>query len=506
MDENRVPVLIGVGQVTEREFDENSSSPLDLMEQAVWLAAEDAGVSRQCMADIDQLAVVRSFREPTRNSVEALANRVGATRASQWLMPDGGNGPQYLVNRFSEAIARGEAEFALFAGAEAMATGRRIYKATGQQPAWQEPASCDPVYLVDDEPMSSDHEQQHGIWAATGFYAMSENALRHHYGRGIDEHQAAIGRLFSRFTEIAAASPHAWYPVQRPGEEIAIASEANRMVAWPYTKYMNAMNQINQSAALLLTSVENARRLGISEDRFIYLHGCADTREPGVSERPNYYSSVALSVMAQQVMAGSGLSIDDIRHIDFYSCFPVAVEVARDAFGIAEDDPRYLTVTGGLPFHGGAGNNYVMNSIAAMAGRLRDDRDSYGLVTANGGYFSKHAAGVYSTRPVEGEWQRKDPAEYQQQIDKLPRVPFTETPGGAATIETYTVMYGRDNQPVSGNIVGRLGDSSDPGATRFLALLPDDKALLESMTREDMIGHAGRVSNREGINVFEPAV
>lgn len=31
MDEARMPILVGVGQVTEREFDVNSSSPLDLM-------------------------------------------------------------------------------------------------------------------------------------------------------------------------------------------------------------------------------------------------------------------------------------------------------------------------------------------------------------------------------------------------------------------------------------------------------------------------------------------
>ncbi|MBT4160421.1 MAG: acetyl-CoA acetyltransferase, partial [Gammaproteobacteria bacterium] len=373
MDESRMPVLVGVGQVTERDYDTESSSPLELMEQAVWRASDDAGIPRASLADLDTLAIVKSFREPTRNSAEALANRIGANHATQWMMPEGGNGPQYLVNRYSDAISKGECKFALFAGAEAMATGRMIHKSTGEQPAWDVPASKDPTYLIADEPMSTAHEQEHGIWAATGFYAMSENALRHHYGRSIDEHQKALGGLFSRFTEVAAASPHAWYPVQRSAEEIAIPSDSNRFVAWPYTKYMNAMNQINQSAALLLTSVENARRMGVSEDRFIYLHGTADTKEVGISERSNYYSSTALSVMAEEVFAGSALGIGDVSHIDFYSCFPVAVEVARDAFGIAEGDPRSLTVTGGLPFHGGAGNNYVMNSIATMAEKVRAD-------------------------------------------------------------------------------------------------------------------------------------
>ena len=134
MVEKSMPVLVGVGQVTEREFDVDSSSVLDLVEQAVYKAAADAGISKASLADLDSLVMVKSFRESTRNSPEALANRIGATRATQWLMPNGGNGPQYLVNRYSDAIAKGESRFVLFAGAEAMATARKIVRTTGEQP------------------------------------------------------------------------------------------------------------------------------------------------------------------------------------------------------------------------------------------------------------------------------------------------------------------------------------------------------------------------------------
>ena len=505
MTEKQTPVLVGVGQVTEKAFDVDGSRPLDLMEQATWLAAEDAGISRSLLSETDVLAVVRSFREPTRNSAESLASRVGATRARQWMMPNGGNGPQYLVNRFSEAIANGEIRMALFSGAEAMATGRKVVKETGEPPAWSEPASRDPEWLVPDMPLSTSHENQYGIQIPAQFYAMSENALRHHYGHNVEDHQLEMGRLFSRFTEVAAASPHAWYPIKRTPEEIAWPSGQNRYVGWPYTKYMNAMNQINQSASLILTSVEYARQLGISEDRFIYLHGCSDTKEKLVYQRPNYYGSHAMQVMAERVFEGSNLTISDIDYIDLYSCFPSAVQMARDCFGIDRDDPRPLTVTGGLPFHGGAGNNYVMNSIAAMAEKLRADPGKYGLVTANGGYFSKHAAGIYSTNPTGDDWSRVDPAEYQAEIDAVPDAPFTETPSGDAQVETWTVAFGRDNAPAAGFVIGRLGDHNDPAATRFLSVLPSDADVLNSFTRSDCVGLKGQVSAVDGINVFSPA-
>lgn len=502
MSEQYMPVLVGVGQVTEREFDLDSSTPLDLMEKAVHLALQDAGISSKALADLDTLVVVRSFREPTRNTPESLAGRLGADRASQWLMPNGGNGPQYLVNRFSEAIARGECRFALFTGAEAMATARRIVKETGQQPEWQEPASRDASYLIPDKPMTTKYEQNHGLMVPSGFYAMSENARRHHLGHSIEDHQLRMGRLFSRFTEVAADCPTAWYPVVRSPEEIAHPSDSNRMVAWPYTKYMNAMNQINQSAALLMMSIDHARRLGINEDRFIYLHGCADTTEKGVLARQNYFSSAAMEMMARRVFDGTSVSIDDISHIDLYSCFPIAVSLARDTFGIAEDDPRHLTVTGGLPFHGGAGNNYVMNSIATMVEKLRGDRGSYGLVTANGGYFSKHAAGIYSTNPIEGQWSRVDPASYQATLDKAPDTPVDETPCGEATIETCTVWYGRDNAPQQGTVIGRMGELDDPKASRFVAIVSNRDQLLE-MTQRDVVGDKGKVSRQDGTNSME---
>jgi acetyl-CoA C-acetyltransferase len=505
MNNDLIPVLIGVGQVTEKDPDLGSaSSPLDLMEAATWQAAEDAGITRQQFEDLGVLVVVKSFREATRNSPEALSDRLGAVNAAQWLTPDGGYAPQYLVNRYCAAIAAGETDFVLLSGAEAMATGRKIVK-SGGKPDWHVPSSTDPVFLYPDREMWNDHEKAHGIWQASHVYPLFENALRRHYGHSIEQHQKILGELFAPFTEVAAQSPHAWYPIRRSAEEIATATPQNRYVGWPYTKYMNAMNQVNQSASVLLTSVGKAKSLGVDESRWVYLHGCADTSEIWhMSDRVNYHSCRALRVLGEQVTAMAGMPINDIDFLDFYSCFPSAVQIARDEFGIATDDPRKLTVTGGLPFHGGAGNNYVMNSIATMIARLRQHPGKFGLVTANGGYLGKHAAGIYSTAPTEGRWQRQEPATYQKQIDEQVHPTVTETPQGTGTVETYTVVFGRDNSPERGIVIGRLGDGSDPDAQRFFANTPPDTDLLESITRSDFIGEKGKITQSEGINIFSP--
>ncbi len=504
MSAENIPVLVGVGQVTVRDEPLDAlSTPLDLMQRAALLAAEDAGIGHAVLTDIDALVVVKSFREPMRNTPEALAKALGATGAKRWLTPDGGNAPQGLVNLFCEAIAEGRHRLVLLTGAEAIDNARRLIK-SGTKPDWDRPSDSDPDLIWPDRAMASSHERAHGIWQAAHVYPLFETALRARLGRSIDEHQARMGRLFADFSAIASASPHAWFRNRRGAEEIATPGSGNRFVGWPYTKFMNAMNQINQSAALLLTSAGHARTLGIAEDQWIHLHGCADTTEIWhVSERTNYCSSPAIRVMAERALAMARCTIEDIDHFDLYSCFPSAVEIARIKLGLGEDDPRPLTVTGGLPFHGGAGNNYSMNAIAAMAERLRADPGSRGLVTANGGYLSKHSAGIYSSEPAPHKpWRREDPAAYQPRIDTLARPRLEERPRGKGWIEAYTVTFGRDGVPEQGIVIGRLGEREAPGAPRFLAKVAGGRDVLEAMTREECVGKAGIAVAGESANLF----
>ena len=218
---------------------------------------------------------------------------------------------------------------------------------------------------------------------------------------------------------------------------------------------MNARDGVDQGAAVLLTSVGRARSLGIPPERWVFLHGCADASEPLMSEREDYTRCPAIRVMAERAFAMAGMGLDDVTAIDLYSCFPSAVEVACAELGLREDDPRGLTVTGGLPFFGGPGNNYSMHGIAEMVGRLRGKPDEVGLVTANGGYLSKHSMGLYSARPVEGEWRREDPADYQAALAARPKPAVAEEANGNATVVTYTVVFDDQAAPRLGIVVGR---------------------------------------------------
>ncbi|MBE7637496.1 acetyl-CoA acetyltransferase [Sneathiella sp. P13V-1] len=505
MPHKNTPILVGVGDITEKGKDlEHSSSPMDLMEQAVRNAASDAEVDIDALQNADVISVVKSLYPFTKNPPYTLAGRLGIQNARHIETPIGGNMPQFLVNKFSEEIAEGKIKLAIFAGTEAMDTGRKHIKA-GAKPDWREDAPCKAEEIVEELPMATEHEKAHGIWPARNVYPLFENAHRGRYGNSIADHQLEMGELFSKFSEVAAETDTAWFPMARSAEEVAFPSDTNRMVGWPYTKFMNAMNQVNQAAALILTSVEHAKDLGIPEEKWVYLHGCADVNEKWhVSHRVDYSRSPAIKVMGERAFSMAKKTPQGIDYFDLYSCFPVAVEAARDALGIPKGDPRPLTVTGGLPYHGGAGS-YVINAIAMMVRKLRSNRGKFGMVTANGGYLSEHAAGIYSTEPTgEEKWSRTDPAIDQQIIDDLPAPEFIENPEGPAVIETYTVASGRDGRPNLGIIIGRLGDGSDANAPRFIANTPVNETLLNRMMEVDYLGHRGYVKCSDNKNTFTP--
>jgi acetyl-CoA C-acetyltransferase len=256
------------------------------------------------------------------------------------------------------------------------------------------------------------------------------------------------------------------------------------MVCFPYPKYMNAVMEVDQGAALLLTRESVARELGIAQDRWVYLWGCADVHDLWfVGDRANYYESPAIRIAGRRALSMAGVDVDDVAYFDLYSCFPAAVQYGRDALGIAPDDPRPLSVTGGLPYFGGPANNYVMHAIAAMTERLRSASGKLGLVSGLGWYSTKHAIGVYGRERPSKDWQRTDPAVDQAEVDAMSHPEIAEVADGGATIETYTVAYDRAGEPDQGIVVGRLD-----GGQRCFAHTGEDRALAAAMTTREFVG------------------
>jgi acetyl-CoA C-acetyltransferase len=505
------PVLVGCGDVTDLTTPASAGrSPYDLTAQAVREALADTGAADRVAAAIDTVAMLRSFADTSHrfksalgtstNPPKSVADRAGL-RASRHLYTwNGGNMPQVLVNLFCEQIARGELRAALICGGEALRTQHAVQR-EGLDVSWAEDPGGEPELIGDPRRGWNDHEDAHNLRAAITFYPLFENAIRGARGASIAQHMHSMARLLARFAAVAAANPRATRRDGLSAERLGTVDDDNRWIGFPYPRYMNANAFIDQAAALVMTSVGVADELGIAHDKRVFLHGCAEGHDHWyVSERLDFHSSPAIRAVPQQAFAMAGRSLADMAFIDLYSCFASAVEIGCAELGLAEDDPRGLTVTGGLPFFGGPGNNYVTHAIAEMMRRVRGAPGRFGLVTANGNYVTKHAAGIYSTAPVRRPWQREAPSRLQTELDRLPKAAFTQTPHGAATIETYTVMHDRDG-PAYAVLFGRLQDSGE----RFIANTPRDAATLIDLQQREGIGRPGTVHHRDGQNTFVPA-
>ena len=440
----RTPVIVGVGQTTRHPATAaETASPADLMAEASRRAASDSGAA--LLPAVDSVRVVEQMTWRYVNAAAEVARLVSASPRQTVLTTVGGNSPQLLVSETCRSLQAGELDVALLCGAEAIHS-RRLARREEVVLDWakQPPETPEPdLVLGIDLPGTSAEEQSRSLLMPTQVYPIFENALRAAAGETIDEHQRRISELWARFSAVAATNPYAWSPELRTAEELRTVGPANRMVGFPYTKLMNANLQVDQAAAIIMCSAEAASAAGVPRDRWVFPHAGANAHDHWyISNRWSLCASPAIAACGRALTAATGVAIDDIAHVDLYSCFPSAVQIGAAALGFPLDDPgRSPTVTGGLTFAGGPGNNYVTHSIATMVSVLRADPGSWGLISALGWYATKHSLGLYSTRPPSAPFSLR---EVQDEVDPLPSRAVDVTYAGPVTIESSTVIYGRD--------------------------------------------------------------
>jgi acetyl-CoA C-acetyltransferase len=480
----RTPVLVGAGQWSNRvDRGEPPAEPVDMMAEVLRGAAADSGATGDILGALDALRVVAVLSKRYRNPARLVAQRLGARPRDDALSPMGGNEPQALVNRACLDILAGDADVIAICGAEAW----RTRSATARdQLGWvdDDPDAPDARRTGPEMEMAHPAEIARGIFMPAQVYPLFEQALRHAAGRSVDDHLVAVSELWAGFSEVATGNPHAWIRDRWTAEQIRTPSPTNRWVCWPYTKVMNANNAVEQSAGLILCSAEKAAALGVPRDRWVFpVAGTQAHDTYAVSHRPDLRSSGAIRLAARRLLADAGVGVDDVAHVDLYSCFPVAVEIGAAEIGLGLD--RQLTVTGGLSFAGGPWNNYVTHSVATMAGMLRADPGALGLVSANGGFVTKHALGLYSTEPPARGFRWAD---VQDEVDAVPRRDVCEEPDGAAAIESWVVVHDREGEPERALVACLLDDGR-----RAWAASDDAAIVAELRSGAEQIGRAVKI-------------
>ena len=483
-----MPVLVAVGQTVQREpSPDNLPSPLSLAVAASQAALLDCGV-KNIAKHIDTIAFVRvnSDSIPGRsgpfgrcdNLPRAVGDALGADPTRAIYSVVGGQAPQQLVNEMSARIAAGDCEVVLLTGSEAIGAMKSAQRGN-LDVSWAQERGGELEDRGTGPELISAAEIAGGMGNPPQVYGAFEHAWRHSKGLSKAQHQAHMAALFQPFTDIAAANPYAQFATARSAEYLSTPSQENYRVADPYLKWHVAQDAVNQGAALLLMSVGKAKALGVERERWVFPLGGADTQDKLVTLRPSLSSSQAMACAADAAFSSAGIGMADVAHLDLYSCFPCAVQYACDALGL-DPKTRQLTQTGGLPFFGGAGNNYSMHGIASMVETLRADPGSTGFVLANGGFMSKESVGLYSTAP-NPNWQPVSSLVAQGLIDDTPDAPQAKDPT-SGTIEAYSVVYVK-RQPLFGYVFGISQGE------RFLARTDSrDEAAISRLLEGDALG------------------
>lgn len=488
-DPEHIPVLIAGGQVNDRPADPDAGlDSLGLMVAALKAAEADAGVG-PLLTDLDSLAIVDqiSFRHLGK-LCEPLAAAIGARPIVNYQSDaPHGDSPIRLLNEAANRIGAGEVRLAAVVGAEALRTaaGRAAKAASGEDKSY----SAVRKVAVRQEP---NYAQAHGLIAPVDVYPLYENAGRAAYGQTLAEAQAESAAIWSGMSAVAASNDAAWIRAAKSPEELLASGEGNRPIAFPYTKLMVANSSVNQGAGFIVASVAEARRRGVPDDRMIHVGMGAAAKEAGsILRRDRYDRSVSMDTAIRRTLELNRMTAADFEVVELYSCFPCVPKMARRTLNWPVDKPA--TVFGGLTFGGGPIANYMSHAVVSMADQLRANGGT-GFLFANGGFATDNHCIILSRAPIAAARFPQD-FDYQGEADAArdPIPPLEQDYIGAATIETYTIFYGRDGAARAGVVVALT-----PAGGRTLAHVDvSDAAMVAFLTdgAVEPVGTAGAVVN-----------
>lgn len=484
------PVIVGVGEYVERpESLADALEPVALIERAVQAACADSG--GELLAQLDSVELVGLVTWRYENPVALLCGRLGISPERQVNASMGGETPLRLVHEAALRISRGEQRAALVVGGEAMHSMKRARK-EGVRLNWTPLSSKeDAVRYPNDSIEISPVSKALGIVSPVQMYPLYEMAAQARWGQAPSQGLAESAELWAQYARVASDNPSAWIGSAPSAGEIAEIGPQNRMISWPYPKLMVANPTVNQAAAVLVTSLAEARAAGVPEDRMVHIWGGAAAQEPAnYLHRDGYDHSTAQSATLDKAVSLAGGSARRFAKLELYSCFPVVPKMALRELGIDPADCA-PTVTGGLTFFGGPLNNYMSHAVCAMVRSLRAAPGELGLLYGQGGVVSKHHALVVSTTPSPKVLGANYSVQEEADRARGPVPELIEDYEGPAVIETYTVLYASDGEPLHGVVVLRT-----PEGSRAMARVSreDDESLALLLNpKNSAVGASGHV-------------
>lgn len=487
LPEHRIPVIVGIGEITDRPKDiKDGLEPLVLLEQALKRAEQDSG--GKFLGEIGSLDIVNFLSWRYQDPARQLSDRLGIKPVHAYYGPVGGESPIRYLHEAAQRIARGECSVAAICGAEAQSTATKAERAGVDLP-WT------PFARDVEEPKRGAAFQKPiavklGVFRPVSVYPFYEAASAAHWGQTPREAMAESGDLWSSYSDVASQNPNSWLKRRFTPEEITTPTPDNRLIAWPYTKLMVANPSVNMGAAILMTTLAKARAAGISEDRLIHVWGGASAEEPrDYLIRDQFFESHAQNAVLRAVIDVAGGSGKAFDAIELYSCFPCVPKMARRTLGLGPDVQP--TVNGGLTFFGAPLNTYMTHAACAMVRSLRGGA-KLGLLYGQGGFVTKHHALVLSRQAPHGALAQNTSVQAEADRNRREVPEFVNEADGRGSVESFTVLYGRNGDVEHGVAMLRTANN----ARALARVAADDRATLAHLLDMDRtpVGSIGNIT------------
>lgn len=481
-----LPCIIGVGQKTWRPSQADAPHPLLQCAEVTHLAAKDCS-NKAILQHIDEVDAVRPISWHYDNFAQELADHLQLKPGARQLSGLSGTHPQRFINEAAEQILRGKRRAVLVAGGEAFAT-KKCAKKDNRTLDWPK-AQTKAGHVFEDPLLPT--EIAHEVFQAYTTFAVLDSARRAKLGLSLDENRHQQAEMMAQLSQVAAQNAHAWFPKAYSAEQLFDINSNNRMVSSPYSKNMMAFMDVDMAAAIIITSTELADELHIPQEQRIYLRGWGYEKDhPYIAQRAELWHSPAMAHASSQALHRAKLTLNDIKYLDLYSCFPGSLNFTCDALGLSEHHTRPLTVTGGLPYFGGPGNNYTTHSIATLVELLRQHHGEHGLISGVGMHMTHHVFAVYSSIPAEPLTvlpERHLPAPKKLQ----------DHAHGPAMILGYTVNYVSSEGTAHANTALAVCELAN--GERCYARCTDP-VILKQMDEEEWIGRQVNLVSENNIN------
>jgi acetyl-CoA C-acetyltransferase len=490
LPEDRIPVVVGIGEITDRPKDiKDGLEPLVLLEEALKRAEQDS--DGKFLGEIGSLDIVNFLSWRYQDPARQLSDRLGIKPVHAYYGPVGGESPIRYLHEAAQRIARGECSVAAICGAEAQSTATKAERAGVDLP-WT------PFARDVEEPKRGAAFQKPiavklGVFRPVSVYPFYEAASAAHWGQTPREAMAESGNLWSSYSDVASQNPNSWLKRRFTPEEITTPTPDNRLIAWPYTKLMVANPSVNMGAAILMTTLAKARAAGISEDRLIHVWGGASAEEPrDYLIRDQFFESHAQNAVLRAVVDVAGGSGKAFDAIELYSCFPCVPKMARRTLGLGPDVQP--TVNGGLTFFGAPLNTYMTHAACAMIRKLRGGA-KLGLLYGQGGFVTKHHALVLSRQAPHGELAQDTSVQVEADRNRREVPEFVNEADGRGSVESFTVLYGRNGDVEHGVAMLRTANN----ARALARVAADDRATLAHLLDMDRtpVGSIGNIVTAE---------